>query len=233
MRSLSHRGFTLVELLLTLAIIGALAAITIPVVGVARNAARRAVTTSNLRQVGMALLAYAHEHGGALPLSTHSGPDSGSWINTLRPYLDNIDEVRACALDPRHDEIVRLRLSSFTLNEWMLPDVGAFGGINWRYSRLDAIRDPSRAFLLFLNREQDVPSLSADHTHSTRWDRWSRVIADIDPDRFRDASAPRAPDRSSGASPYLFADAHVSVLPAALVRQRFDLAVNISEPGRW
>lgn len=67
-------GFTLIELLTVIAIIAILAAILIPVVGQAREQARRATCKSNLRQIGLATHLYAEEHEGRLPVHT-----SGAW----------------------------------------------------------------------------------------------------------------------------------------------------------
>jgi len=66
-RTRSPEGFTLVELLTVIAIIGVLAAILIPVVGKVRENAQRASDLANIRSIGQAALVYAQEHNGSLP----------------------------------------------------------------------------------------------------------------------------------------------------------------------
>lgn len=92
-------GFTLVELLTVVAIIGILAAILIPAIGNVRYNARAAQGASNLRNMGTAFIAYAGDNSGYLPRPTipkeewnEKFPDDRvggdqQWTKILRAYL--------------------------------------------------------------------------------------------------------------------------------------------------
>ena len=59
-------GFTLIEVLVVIAIIGLLVALLLPAVQAAREAARKAECTNNMKQIGIAMHAY-HDVVGAFP----------------------------------------------------------------------------------------------------------------------------------------------------------------------
>lgn len=97
-------GFTLVELLVVLAIIGVLASLLLPAIQVAREAARRSQCVNNLKQVSLAALSYesafkllppsglaaVHDDAG-FPGVRIFNPGGGvklSWTVILLPYLE-------------------------------------------------------------------------------------------------------------------------------------------------
>jgi prepilin-type N-terminal cleavage/methylation domain-containing protein/prepilin-type processing-associated H-X9-DG protein len=65
-------GFTLIELLIVIAIISILAAILFPVFASAREKARQAVCTSNLKQLGLAALMYVQDNNEVWPVAQYS-----------------------------------------------------------------------------------------------------------------------------------------------------------------
>ena len=74
-RDETGRAFTLVELLVVMAIIALLAALLLPVLGRAKESARATVCLSNLHQIGIALQIYVQENNNKLPVMHDVSPD--------------------------------------------------------------------------------------------------------------------------------------------------------------
>lgn len=96
---LRARGFTLVELLVVIAIIGVLVALLLPAVQAARESARRAQCTNNLKQLGLACQLHVDsfkflpsagwgDWWVGCPDMGHGEKQPGNWTYQLLPYIE-------------------------------------------------------------------------------------------------------------------------------------------------
>src|SRR5215475_13963601 len=93
-------GFTLVELLLVIAIISLLAALLLPSLRHATAAAKSAACKNNLRQIGIGLSLYVNEFA-KYPLAAGfwGGEGGPSWSDTLLPIMALMK--RSCSVQSR------------------------------------------------------------------------------------------------------------------------------------
>jgi prepilin-type N-terminal cleavage/methylation domain-containing protein/prepilin-type processing-associated H-X9-DG protein len=109
---LASRGFTLIELLVVIAIIAILATLVFPAIQTSLSKAREVACKSNMRQLGIGLIMFASDHGGALPAGQGNG---GAWPVKIGPYIggepntNNILKVLRC---PSHKAPAVVRLAN-------------------------------------------------------------------------------------------------------------------------
>jgi prepilin-type N-terminal cleavage/methylation domain-containing protein/prepilin-type processing-associated H-X9-DG protein len=78
----SFRAFTLIELLVVIAIVAVLAALLLPALASAKERSKGAACVSNLRQIGIAIRAYADDSAGEIPF----GPEAPPFISPFDLY---------------------------------------------------------------------------------------------------------------------------------------------------
>src|SRR5690606_32372634 len=80
----SRSGFTLVEVLVCIAIVAVVASLLMPAIAVVRRSTDTVVCASNLRQIGVALFIYSDDWDGLFPANDHQSCSSwpygfGDW----------------------------------------------------------------------------------------------------------------------------------------------------------
>ena len=99
-----NKGFTLIEILIVVAIIAILAAILFPVFARARENGRRASCASNVKQISLGIMQYAQDYDEKLPLFQTSGFAIGTtngtaWSQQIQPYLNSM-QIFQCPSEP-------------------------------------------------------------------------------------------------------------------------------------
>lgn len=206
-----RRGFSLIELLVVVAIVSLLSGILLPVFLQAREKARQSTCVSQLKQLGMAALLYAQDYEETMVGVEQGDAELGEtevyWGDLLRPYVRNW-EVLHCPSEPEAlrrtaplpgepEGVTDPWSYSYALNnveDLLEQSIGA------AYSPLSALSSPAETILFAEGWPVPATEGGEEEAHEITW-----LVGERDPEqRFYEDGNPR---HSNGFA-LLFSDGH-------------------------
>ena len=103
-RKMRKKGFSLIELMIVLVIIGILISLIFPAAKKARDGALQRQCANNLNQIGTAFILYAKDHNGKFPDPVNGINDSNAYLYAAtlvtEGYLPDDDKIFDCPGSP-------------------------------------------------------------------------------------------------------------------------------------
>jgi prepilin-type N-terminal cleavage/methylation domain-containing protein/prepilin-type processing-associated H-X9-DG protein len=228
-----RRAFTLVELLVVIAIIGVLVSLLLPAVQSSRAAARAAACKNQMRQIGLATLQFCDVHHGQFPELSESGVGK-SWIFTLAPFCESVDALRICPEDPRADDRLRAKASSYVINDYLALEIDdGFGNkvpVEGGARNLRQLESTSQTMLMMEARDlgfTEVANPENEHAHASKWFAPKNVKLGLVAWAVEQDVCLA---RHATGSHYLYVDGHVGRVDGEQIRQWISDGVQFAKP---
>ena len=220
------KAFTLVELLVTISIIGLLAGLSIPAIGAARASAAKGKDLSNVKQIAACILAYSAELGGQLPGPVNRGArmpsrvpasEINEWISTLlitNGFAPSGDAFWKAPMQNKNYQTDAVGVA-YIVNSENYSDPREFFG-----DPTTTNRPPKRINALIGNMSNNPVGLSK---------LWMVTVADGENyGTSRGATLPNTARSPTGGRAYAFFDGH-----AEFFKRTTPSTYPSSPPGRW
>lgn len=189
-----NAGFTLVEILVVICIIGIMASLLFPVFNSARESARKASCANNQRQLGVAFLAYCDDYKDTLPPSLiYVDNQWRPWDDLLMPYIKDARVFR-CPGDRTKRQAGKVA-RSYSMNDQLARTILATSGSTWPGLGTKLSKVPNHSKYVLLTEIHE----GANFMGGTNW---QTMYNPPEPDQFYH-------DQLSGSN-FLFYDTHVT-----------------------
>lgn len=229
------KAFTLIELLVVVGIISVLIAILLPVLGKARRQAQLTVCMSNLRQLGIGFLSYAHDHRGWFPApATAERANEEDWVywqpdrdvteSQIFRYIGNNLAVLVCPAGPP-ESLGHAGYPPYPFNYSVNNSITGDGAL-MRFGSWSTIPCNVNRVLLASHKalliEEDVTAIGDGDWNATGLDYATRIQSSVSvrhqrgPEIGAVTTKPAAYwDLSVGKGPVFFVDGHVDLMSRA------------------